>query len=322
MIAGRRWHYGWVIAGVTFLTLLIGAGVRATPSVLIVPLQAEFGWSRATISLAVAVNIFLYGMVGPFAAAIMERYGVRRTMLVALALIAAAVALTSLIRQSWQLIALWGLVVGGGTGVVAMVLGATVVTRWFTERRGLVMGILTASSATGQLVFLPLLAEIVVRYGWRAVSLTVAGAALIIIPLVAILMRDRPADVGLAPYGEAGGPRPTLPLARNPAVVAVEALATGLRSKDFWLLAGSFFICGASTNGLIGTHLIPACLDHGIPEVTGASLLAAMGIFDLVGTTCSGWLSDRYDSRKLLAWYYGLRGLSLIYLPFSFDLSF
>jgi sugar phosphate permease len=160
------------------------------------------------------------------------------------------------------------------------------------------------------------------RYGWRAVSFSVAGAALLLIPLVAVMMRDRPADVGLAPYGEAGGPRRTVPSVRNPAVVAIEALGTGLRSRDFWLLAGSFFICGASTNGLIGTHLIPACLDHGIPAVTGAGLLAAMGVFDLFGTTFSGWLSDRYDSRKLLAWYYGLRGLSLIYLPFSFDLSF
>jgi sugar phosphate permease len=317
-----RMHYGWIVAAVTFVTLLVAAGVRATPSVLIVPLEHEFGWSRETISFAVAVNIFLYGMIGPFAAAIMERFGIRRTMCTALVVIATGVALTPLMREPWQLILLWGVVVGSGTGVTAMVLGATIVTRWFTERRGVVMGVLTASTATGQLVFLPLLASLAERFGWRSVSLTVAGAAALLLPIVALAMRDRPADVGLAPYGEEGGPRPTVPVTGNPFLNALRALRTGLKSRDFWLLAGSFFICGASTNGLIGTHLIPACIDHGIPEVTGASLLAVMGIFDFIGTTASGWLSDRWNNNRLLAWYYGLRGLSLMFLPFAFDLSF
>ena len=318
----KRLHYGWIVAAVTFVTLLAAAGVRATPSVLIVPLERDFGWSRETISLAVALNIFLYGMIGPFAAAIMERFGVRRTMCAALAVIALGVALTPLMRHAWQLILLWGVVVGSGTGVTAMVLGATIVTRWFTAQRGLVMGVLTASTATGQLVFLPLLASLAEAYGWRAVSLTVAGVAVALLPLVALLMRDRPADLGLAPYGESGGPHPVPKHLGNPAAIALAALATGLRSRHFWLLAGSFFICGASTNGLIGTHLIPACIDHGIAEVTGASLLAAMGIFDFIGTTLSGWLSDRWNNNWLLAWYYGLRGLSLMFLPFAFDLSF
>jgi sugar phosphate permease len=315
-------HYGWIIAAVTFVTLLAAAGVRATPSVLIVPLEQEFGWSRQTISFAVALNIFLYGMIGPFAAAIMERFGIRRTMCCALAVIATGVALTPLMRQSWQLILLWGVVVGSGTGVTAMVLGATIVTRWFTARRGLVMGVLTASTATGQLVFLPLLATMAETYGWRSVSLTVAGVAALLLPLVALFMRDRPADLGLAPYGESGGPQPGVVRPGNPAMNALRALRSGLGSRDFWLLAGSFFICGASTNGLIGTHLIAACIDHGIPEVTGAGLLAAMGIFDFIGTTLSGWLSDRWNNNMLLAWYYGLRGLSLMFLPFAFDLSF
>ena len=322
MSGQKRLHYGWIVAAVTFVTLLAAAGVRATPSVLIVPLEQDFGWSRETISLAVALNIFLYGMIGPFAAAIMERFGIRRTMCTALAVIALGVALTPLMRHAWQLILLWGVVVGSGTGVTAMVLGATIVTRWFTAQRGLVMGVLTASTATGQLVFLPLLASLAEAYGWRAVSLTVAGVAVALLPLVALLMRDRPADLGLAPYGEPGGPHPVPPRQGNPAAIALAALATGLRSRDFWLLAGSFFVCGASTNGLIGTHLIPACIDHGIAEVTGASLLAAMGIFDFIGTTLSGWLSDRWNNNWLLAWYYGLRGLSLMFLPFAFDLSF
>jgi sugar phosphate permease len=315
-------HYAWVVAAVTFLTLLAAAGVRATPGVLIVPLEIEFGWSRATISFAVGINIFLYGLIGPFAAAVMDRFGLRRTMLAALALIAAGVALTPLMTQPWQLVLLWGVVVGTGSGTTALVLGATVAARWFAVRRGLVMGVLTASTATGQLVFLPFLASIAVNHGWRMVSLVVAVVAAAMVPVVALLMRDRPGDIGLVPYGAEPGVVPPAAARGNPATTALLALRDGLRSRDFWLLAGSFFICGASTNGLIGTHLIPACIDHGIAEVTGATLLAAMGIFDFVGTTLSGWLSDRWSNRALLAWYYGLRGLSLIYLPFAFDASF
>ena len=322
MARQRKLHYAWVVAGVTFLTLLVAAGLRATPGVLIVPLENEFGWSRATISFAIGLNIFLYGLIGPFAAAVMDRFGLRRTMLAALACIAAGVALTPLMTRPWQLVALWGGVVGIGSGATALVLGATVVTRWFTTRRGLVIGILTASTATGQLIFLPLLASLVENHGWRMVSLTVAAVALALIPVVAVLMRDRPRDIGLTPYGAADDLQPVAAVRGNPAATALFALRDGLRSRDFWLLAGSFFICGASTNGLIGTHLIPACLDHGIPQVTSAGLLAAMGLFDLVGTTLSGWLSDRWSNRGLLAWYYGLRGLSLLYLPFAFDLSF
>jgi len=318
----RKLHYAWIVAGVTFLTLLVAAGLRATPGVLIVPLEAEFGWSRATISFAIGLNIFLYGLIGPFAAAVMDRFGLRRTMLAALACITAGVALTPLMTRPWQLVVLWGMVVGTGSGATALVLGATVVARWFAARRGLVIGILTASTATGQLIFLPALASLAENYGWRMVSMAVAAVALALLPVVALLMRDRPRDIGLAPYGAADDVRPVAPVRGNPATTALLALRDGLRSRDFWLLAGSFFICGASTNGLIGTHLIPACLDHGIPQVTSASLLAAMGLFDLVGTTLSGWLSDRWSNRGLLAWYYGLRGLSLVYLPFALDLSF
>jgi len=315
-------HYAWVVAAVTFLALLVAAGLRSTPGVLIVPLEAEFGWSRATISFAIGLNIFLYGLIGPFAAAVMDRFGLRRTMLAALAFIAAGVALTPLMTRPWQLVLLWGVVVGIGSGSTALVLGATVVARWFATQRGLVMGVLTASTATGQLIFLPVLASLAENYGWRSVSLTVAGVAIALLPVVALAMRDRPEEIGLTRYGAAADEKPAVTVRGNPATRALIALRDGLRSRDFWLLTGSFFICGASTNGLIGTHLIPACLDHGIPQVAGASLLAAMGIFDLVGTTLSGWLSDRWSNRGLLAWYYGLRGLSLIYLPFAFDISF
>jgi sugar phosphate permease len=317
--AGRSLHYAWVVAGATFLTLLATAGVRATPGVLIVPLEREFGWSRATISLAVSVNLFLYGLIGPFAAALMERIGVRRTMLCSLATVAVGVACSARMTAPWQLVVLWGLLVGGGTGMTALVLGATVVNRWFAERRGLVLGVLTASSATGQMVFLPALAAIVERHGWRPAVLVVAASALLLVPLVALLMRDRPEDIGLSPFGGGSGSPGVRAAAGRPFAAAVAALGDGLRSRDFWLLAGSFFICGLSTNGLVGTHLIPACVDAGIPEVRAAGLLAAMGLFDLVGTTASGWLSDRFDNRVLLCCYYALRGLSLVYLPFVLD---
>jgi len=315
----HKFHYGWVVVGVTFLTLLIGAGVRSAPGVLLVPLETEFAWSRGTISFAIAVSLLLYGFAGPFSASFMERFGIRRTMLAALSLLAAGVALTTLMRESWQLIVLWGLVVGAGAGVIANVLGAVVAARWFTARRGLVVGLLTGSAAAGQLIFLPTFAAINEHYGWRAMVLTVTAVVLIVIPIVALLMRERPEDVGLAPYGEAGGPKPVVAAPQgNPFTLAIRTLADATHSRDFWLLAGSFFCCGASTNGLIGTHLIPACLDNGIPEVASASLLAGMGIFNMVGTTGSGWLSDRVDNRVLLAIYYSLRGLSLLFLPFSF----
>ena len=323
-LARGRLHYGWIIAAVTFVTLISAAGIRSTPGVLIIPLEKEFGWSRALISAALSVNLLLYGLMGPFAAAFMDRFGVRRVMVISLGLLAAGVGLTTTMHTSWQLVLLWGVVVGLGTGSTALVLGAYIANRWFVERRGLVMGVLTASTATGQLIFLPILASLVVGHGWRAAVLVVAGAALLMIPLVALFMRNEPNDVGLRPYGATveAPQAPQLPVGGNPFETALSALGRGFKSRDFWLLAGSFFICGASTNGLIGTHLIPASMEHGIPEVTAASLVATMGVFDLVGTTLSGWLTDRWDSRYLLVWYYGLRGLSLLFLPYALGTQF
>ncbi|SEH25308.1 MFS transporter [Magnetospirillum fulvum] len=312
-----RLHYGWIAAGITFVTLLVAAGIRSAPGVMMVPLETEFGWSRATISVAISVNLVLYGLMAPFAAALMDRFGVRRTMAVALSVLAVGVAATIAMGAPWQMILLWGIVVGAGSGSIALVLGATVVTRWFDSWRGTVMGVLSAANATGQLVFLPLMALAVQHWGWRAAVLLVAAAAAILVPAVWLLMRERPADLGVWPVG-ATEPPPPPPPRGNPARTAIVALGEGMRSRDFWLLAGGFFVCGLSTNGLIGTHLIPACFDHGIPEVRAAGLLAVMGLFDLVGTTLSGWLSDRWDSRRLLFWYYSLRGLSLIFLDAAF----
>jgi sugar phosphate permease len=313
----RKFHYAWVVAALVFVTLLTAAGVRSAPGVLMVPLEGEFGWSRATISAAVSVSIVLYGLMGPFAAALIDWMGARRVMALSLATLAIGVSATTLMRQSWQLVLLWGVVVGSGTGMVALVLGATVVSRWFDKGRGTVMGVLTASTATGQLVFLPLMAMAVEHFGWRAAVLLIAAAAAALVPVVGLLMRDRPADVGLLPVGATRAPEPPARV-HGPAEAALLGLREGVRSRDFWLLAGTFFVCGLSTNGLIGTHLVPACIDHGLPEVRAAGLLAMMGVFDFIGTTLSGWLSDRWDNRRLLAWYYGLRGLSLIFLDAAF----
>lgn len=316
----RQLHYAWIVAAITFLTLIVGAAVRSVPGILIVPLEGEFGWSRTTISFAISINLLLYGLIGPFAAGLINRYGPRRVMLLSVLLVALGVSLTTLMRQPAHLVFLWGILVGGGTGMTAIVLGASVVHRWFHSHRGVVVGALTASTATGQLLFLPVLAWLVTQDGWRSAVLMVAGALLVVLPLIFFFMRDHPGSLGLRPYGlSEQEPIPEAKRGANPFWEAIAALRDGVRSRDFWLLAGSFFICGASTNGLIGTHLIAACSDHNIPEVKAAGLLAMMGIFDLVGTTVSGWLSDRFSNRWLLFTYYGLRGASLVLLPQAFQ---
>ena len=313
----NRLHYAWVVAALTFLTLLVVAGIRATPAVLIVPLEKNFGWSRDQITLAVSIGLALFGLMGPFAAAAMQRFGLRRTMVAALLLLAAAMGGSAFVTTPLGLILTWGVLAGIGTGTMAMVLGVTVVNRWFDKNRGSVLGLLTASTATGSLVFLPVLTWFIDRGDdWRVVVYIVASASLALIALVLMLMPERPAEVGLFRYGATHAD--TSDATRtNPLAAAFGALATASKSGTFWLLFATFFVCGLSTNGLIGTHMIAFCADNGIPETRAAGLLMLMGIFDILGTTASGWLSDRYDSRVLLCVYYGLRGLSLLYLPWS-----
>ncbi|MEO3872992.1 MFS transporter [Nonomuraea sp. B12E4] len=353
-LARRRLHRAWFVAAVAFVAILGAAGFRATPGVLITPLHEEFGWSAGTISLAVSINLVLYGLTAPFAAALMDRFGMRRVVAVALLLIAAGSGLTVLMTASWQLLLFWGVLVGLGTGSMALVFAATVVDRWFVRHRGLVTGVLTAAGATGQLIFLPVLAQLAEGPGWRFASLTVAAAALVVVPFVWWLLRDHPRDVGTTALGEGAPPsgggaavaerperrgkaaasgRPSPPHEVRPwtreepgtvhteqgrvnaAVRAVTVLASAARTRPFWFLAGGFAICGASTNGLVGTHFIPAAHDHGMAEPVAAGLLAVIGIFDIAGTVASGWLSDKVDPKVLLGVYYGLRGLSLMVLP-------
>jgi sugar phosphate permease len=315
----KRSYYPIVVAAVTFIVLVVAAGVRSVPTMYVQPFEHEFGWSAGVISNALALQIALYGLTGPFAAAAMERYGVRNTVVVAVALLAAAMVALTRIDAAWQLLP-WAGIAGIGVGCLALALGATIANRWFVAQRGLVIGIFSAGNATGQLVFLPMFGVMIEHGGWRVSAIVLAAVALALVPLCWFLMRERPVDIHIPPWGgDAIEPAPTFK--RNPLAQAFASLSGASRSRTFWLLAGSFFICGASTNGLIGTHLVPACGDHGIPETHAAGLLAAMGIFDLIGTTASGWLSDRFDARWLLFWYYGLRGLSLIFLPYAFGLA-
>ncbi|KPF90599.1 MFS transporter [Rhodopseudomonas sp. AAP120] len=323
VLSRRDIHYGWVMVAVTFLTALVSAGAVGAPGVFIVPLQQEFGWTTAEISSALSVRFILFGLMAPFAAALMNRYGLRNVTIAGQVIIALSLIGSVAMTQVWQLVLLWGVAVGIGTGLTAMVLGATVAARWFNHRRGLVVGILTASVATGQLVFLPMLAALTERFGWRVALLLLCVGLGVAALGVILLMRDRPSDVGLRPFGDAGSePLPPPPPTTAPIMAAaLGALRDAAKTRVFWILFATFFICGASTNGLIQVHLIPLCADFGIPQVQAAGLLAAMGIFDFVGTILSGWLSDRYDNRWLLFWYYGLRGLSLLFLPYS-DFTF
>lgn len=322
-LARRNVHYGWAVVAATFLTMLVTAGAVGAPGVFIVPLEKEFGWKTSEISSALAIRFILFGLMGPFAAALMNRFGIRRIVLTALIIVASTLAASLAMTSLWQLVLLWGVGVGFGTGLTAMVLGATVATRWFSERRGLVMGMLSASTATGQLIFLPLLAKLTALYGWRLSVAFICAVIALAAAVVFLVMRDRPAEIGLPPYGD----RDVVPapphnesfaaLLLSPLLVLREVAANGA----FWVLFGTFFICGVSTSGLIQTHFIALCGDFGLASVTAASVLAMMGVFDFIGTIGSGWLSDRFDNRWLLFWYYGLRGLSLLYLPYT-DFTF
>ena len=314
----RRIHPAWIVALVALIALIGAAGFRAAPGVLMLPLQDEFGWTTAELSLAVTVNLLLFGLTAPFAAALMQRFGIRSVTVTALFVIGAGAALSVFVATPAQLILTWGVLIGLGTGSMALVFAATITDTWFATRRGLVSGVLTAGSATGQLIFLPVIAVAAQDIGWRGASLIIAGGALAVVPLVWIFLRNRPSDLGVHRYGDTGppveAPRPK-GNAWGAARLAITTLRDAARTKTFWALAIGFAICGATTNGLIGTHFIPSAHDHGMPTTTAAGLLAVVGIFDIAGTVFSGWLTDRVNPRILLAAYYALRGVSLLFLP-------
>ena len=311
----RRIHPAWIAALVTFFTLVATSGFRAAPSVLIVPLQSAFGWSRSSISSAVSINVLVYGLTAPFAAALLERFGIRRVVMIALTVVGTGAWCTQYITHPWHLVILWGLIVGGGTGSMALVFAASVANRWFIKRRGLVVGILTASSAAGNLIFLPGLSRLVSHYGWESVSITVALGAYLMVPMIFLFLKESPLHAAVKPYGAPEDYEYPEKIKRNAGKEAIDTLREASHIKDFRLLCGSFFVCGLSTSGLIGTHFIPAATDHGMAMNTAAGLLALVGIFDVIGTMASGWLTDRVDPVKLLFFYYFLRGLSLFLLP-------
>lgn len=314
-MAMKKLHPAWTALVVTFLTLMATAGFRSAPSVLIIPLEDAFGWTRSQVSLAIAINVLLYGFVAPFAAALMEKFTVRKVVMYALTFVAISAALTVFISEPWHLWALWGVCVGIGTGSMALVFAATVANRWFVKNRGLVIGALTAASAAGQLVFLPLLSHFAVRYGWKSVSVTIAIASLLVVPLIYLFLKESPESIGDKPYGAPEDWQPTPKSDLSAFRLAIDTISKAKGDRNFQILFFTFFVCGLSTNGLIGTHFIPAAHDHGMSQPVAASLLALVGVFDVVGTLCSGYLTDRYDPRKLLFFYYGLRGLSLFLLP-------
>lgn len=316
-----RIHRAWWVAAITFLVLIASAAFRSSFGVMLVPFEEEFGWSRSATSLAVSINLVFYGLTAPFATALMERFGVRNIVASAMGLIAIGTGLTVFMTASWQLVILWGVVVGLGTGATALVFGALIANRWFVQRRGLVLGVLGTAFATGQLVFLPIISRTIEVSGWRTASVSIAALAGLTIPLVLLVIRDRPSDVGQRPYGATGDlteeeqAANTTGSAWRAARTALTSLRMASRTRTFWLLAGTFFICGWTTNGIISTHFVPAMHDHGMGATTAAGLLAIVGVFDIIGTIGSGWLTDRFNPRVLLCIYYGLRGTALIALP-------
>ncbi len=316
---GRRGiHYAWVIVAISFFTALSSSAALGLPGALLQPLSKEFGWSVDQISTALAVRFALFGLMGPFSAILMERFGLRNVIVTALGLVAGGLLLSTQMTQFWQLVALMGIVLGLGSGMTALVLNAVVANRWFETHRGLVIGLLTASSATGQLIFLPFGTWLIERFGWRMALAPVLVSCAVVAVAAFLLMRNRPGDLGLLPVGADPATRVQAPvLAKVTFATPFAVFGSVAGNQTFWLLFGTFFICGLSTNGLIQTHFISLCGDSGLSAIPAASVLAMMGAFDLVGTIASGWLSDRYDNRKLLFWYYGLRGLSLFWLPYS-----
>lgn len=311
-------HYAWVVLAVTFVTALTTAGAVGIPGALILPLKQEFGWDTAQISSALAIRLLLFGLMAPFAAALIARYGVRPTVISAITLILAGLVGALFMDRVWHLVLAWGIVVGIGTGMTALVLSATIAIRWFVARRGLVIGVLAASTSTGQLVFLPMTTSLAQAHGWRVALMPPTGGLIFVALLILLFMRNRPSDLGLAPYGQTAGLQLAPPAPPTAAVRrAFEVLGEAVVTRTFWVLFGTFFVCGLSTNGLIQTYFIPFCADFGIAPVTAAGILAAMGVCDIFGTVGSGWLSDRVAPGKLLCWYYGLRGLALLFLPTS-----
>ncbi|SHT58292.1 sugar phosphate permease [Mycobacteroides abscessus subsp. abscessus] len=314
----KRIHYSWVILFIAFFSIITAGIIRSSSGVFIVPFETDFGWERSTISFAFAISLLLYGISGPFMAALIEVLGLKKMMILAMATLLGGILLTFFMEKPWQLVLIWGIIIGLGSGLFLTVLSPYIANQWFEKKRGLALGILTASTATGQLILLPLLAVMVESYSWKWAMGLILFLSIVMLAIILLFMKNSPQEVGLLPYGqEEASAKKKIEQKKNPITIAFQSLFEAVKVKEFWLLAGSFFICGLSTSGLIGTHFISYCIGFGFTAVTAASMLSLMGVFDLIGTTLSGWLSDRFDNRWLLFWYYSLRGASLMFLPFA-----
>ena len=311
-VIGRRVFYGWVVVGVAVLLSLVMWGIRAAPSVLIKPLEADFGWSRAEISSAIAIGLVMTAFSAIAGGVLIDRFSMRLVMLGIVVLGGISVILASTMTALWQMTVLWGLLVGIATGISG-VIGAPLAARWFAEKRGLVQGVLGAGTSAGQLIFLPVMTWMVVQFGWREATLVLGLLAFAFVPEIVLFMRDQPADVGLRAYGATE----ELPKVARPPLTFV--LNRVRRVPDFWLLAGSFFVCGATSNGLIGQHFQAHAIDHGLTEYNASTAFAIMGGLNFVGVLASGYFTDKYDPRRLLMIYYTFRGISLFFLPMLTD---
>ncbi|WP_077212192.1 MFS transporter [Bacillus dakarensis] len=314
----KKVHYSWFILAITFFSIIVAGIVVSSSGVFIDSFEKELGWDRSTISLAFGVCLLFYGVSGPFMAALIDVIGLKKMMMMSMVILLTGTVLTFFMTHSWQLLIIWGFIFGLGSSLLLTVISPYVANTWFEKRRGLAVGILTASMATGQLVLLPILASLIEKYSWKWAMGLISTLSFIMLLVIILFMKNKPKDVGLLPYGlQEEKPESSEVNKENPISTAFNGLLQAVKVKEFWLLAGSFFICGLSTNGLIGTHFVSYCIGFGIPLVTAASYLSFMGIFNLAGTTLSGWLSDRFDSRWLLFWYYSLRGASLVLLPYA-----
>ena len=311
LVKRTRLHYGFVVVAVAFLCSLAAAGVRSSPVVYIVPLGNEFGWSRGSLATAIAINLGLFGLAAPISGRLIDRFGPKIVMLISLTALALGVGGTVFVRELWQLVLLWGPMIGLGAGGGASVVAATVTSRWFAAKRGLVLGFMGTASSTGQIIFIPLLGFVVAGSGWRAASIMMAGIVALVLLACFTWMRNDPADVGTTPYGAGTAAALAAQQQEGPSI----GIGQAIRTPEFWLLAGSFFVCGGTANGLVGTHFIPHSIDHGIPPETAAATYGVMGMMNIVGTLFAGWLTDRMDPRRILATVFILRGLSLFVLP-------
>lgn len=314
---GSKLHFAWVVLGALVVVMLLASGLRAVFGVFIKPLEATFGWDRASLSGAAAVSLLLLGAAGPVVGWLADRWGPRRVILLSTIVLGVGTLLSSRVTALWQLYLTAGVLMGLGAGGVGMSTGAALAARWFEGRRGLVMGLVGGAMSAGQLAIVPLAVWLTLSYGWRQSFLYLGVLLLVIgVPVTLLLVHDDPRERGLKAYGAghaaAAGAMPAPPEGRT-------RVAEAMQVPAFWLLAATFFICGYTSNGLVLTHLVPHAAEHGFSEMHAAQALGVMGAMNILGTVASGWICDRFGRKGPLAFYYGVRGVSLLFLLYVWN---